>query len=138
MYRLTHVSFALSYENLTHVEDKMALNTQIALGEEEPRYVSHPTPHTNGVPAVLGEEELRYVSHPTPYTNGAPAVPGEEEPRYVSHPAAHINGVFWHNTGSDTDNIYLAVSVNTLVRVDGVNVGVPDHGPTVTDMLRSR
>jgi hypothetical protein len=78
------------------------------------------------------------VSHPTPHTNGVPAVSDDEEPRYVSSPAAHINGVFWHNTGSDTDNIHVAVSVNAHVRVDGVNVGVPDHGRAVTDMLRSR
>jgi hypothetical protein len=87
---------------------------------------------------VLGEEEPRYVSHPAPHTNSAPAVSDEEEPRYVSSPAAHINGVFWHNTGSDTDNVHVAVSVNAHVREDGVNVDLPDHCRAVTDMLRSR
>jgi hypothetical protein len=89
---------AFYYENLSLVEDKMALNTQIVSGEDEPRYVSHPTGHTN-------------------------SVSGEGEPRYVSHPAAHSNAVvFRRNTGSDTDNIHLAVSVNAHFRVESGNV----------------
>jgi hypothetical protein len=78
------------------------------------------------------------VSHPTPHTNRVPTVSDDEEPRYVSHPTPPTNAVFWHNTGSDADNVHLAVGVNAHVRAAGVNAGLPDHDRNLIDMLRSR